>query len=59
LKFEVRLKALSMRFQGTPEGGLKALQIKGFKDSKEERRTVPCSIFPFQFSTPTPGLDTE
>ena len=35
-KFEVRLKALSVRFWGIPERGLKPLQIKGFIGSKEE-----------------------
>jgi len=30
-KIEVRLKALYVRFWGIPEGGLKALQIKGFR----------------------------
>jgi hypothetical protein len=34
LKIEVRLKTLSVRFKGIPEGGLKAFQIKGFKGSK-------------------------
>jgi len=28
-KIEARLKALYVRKKGTPEGGLKALQIKG------------------------------
>jgi len=30
-KIETRLKALYVRFWGIPEGGLKALQIKGFR----------------------------
>jgi len=34
LKIKVRLKALSVRLKGIPEGGLKALQIKAFKGGK-------------------------
>jgi len=30
-KIETHLKALYVRLKGIPEGGLKALQIKGFK----------------------------
>lgn len=30
-KIEVRLKVLYVRLKGIPEGGLKALQIKGFR----------------------------
>jgi hypothetical protein len=31
LKIETRLKVLYVRLKGIPEGGLKALQIKGFQ----------------------------
>lgn len=33
-KIEAHLKALYVRKKGTPEGGLKALQIKAFKGGK-------------------------
>ncbi len=33
-KIETHLKALYVRLKGIPEGGLKALQIKGFKGGK-------------------------
>jgi len=34
-KIETRLKALYVRLKGIPEGGLKALQIKGFQGGKQ------------------------
>ncbi len=34
----MRLKALSVRFWGIPEGGLKALQIKGYMSLREATR---------------------
>jgi len=44
LKIETRLKALYVRLKGIPEGGLKALQIKGFRKVKKNREPSPVSL---------------
>ena len=47
-KIEARLKALYVRFWGIPEGGLKALQIKGFigaTNSYYRNSQNPCKIY--------------
>ena len=36
-KIETRLKVLYMRLKGIPKGGLKALQIKGFKGTNKNK----------------------
>ena len=46
-KIETRLKVLYVRLKGIPEGGLKPLQIKGFKggiNRNREPSPIPISI---------------